>query len=468
MCSKASSRSACNAWAVGFDTSGSAANQTLIEHWDGSAWKVLPSPDPGSIDNVLYGVRAVSSTSIWAVGNYADAAGDKTLVLHWNGTAWKQVPSPGLGDLFAVDAVSAHDAWAVGETANQTHNQTLILHRNGTKWKQALSPNARSGDFLTGVAATSTSSAWAAGADGTSRGPQTLVLRWNGTKWKRVASPSPGTSNELFGIGATSAASAWAVGTSGNSARRQTLILRWNGRKWARVTSPSAGAPDNVLNGVTVTSASNAWAVGDSFGANPESKTLILHWNGRTWQRVASPDTGDASDKLWAVAATSARNAWVGRFQQQHPGARSALLLIQRAQRQRVVSAGTPCSTGGRKSMKHHQWPARRIVRALAGPLVMAGVLGETGFAPASASPCESWTGGAQPPSPGTFHNSIFAVAALSSCNAWAVGYSDDGASHQTLMEHWDRSAWKVVTGPDPGSTYNLLTSVRAVSTTSI
>jgi hypothetical protein len=88
--------SACDAWAVGFDASG-AADQTLIEHWDGSTWKVVPSPDPGSTDNFLTSVRAVSATSIWAVGEYSDGAGDKTLILHWNGTKWKRVPSPAPG-----------------------------------------------------------------------------------------------------------------------------------------------------------------------------------------------------------------------------------------------------------------------------------------------------------------------------------------------------------------------------------
>ena len=57
----------------------------------------MPSPDPGSTTNFLNSVRAVSATSVWAVGQLDDSAGYETLILHWNGTAWKQVPSPNPG-----------------------------------------------------------------------------------------------------------------------------------------------------------------------------------------------------------------------------------------------------------------------------------------------------------------------------------------------------------------------------------
>jgi hypothetical protein len=65
--------SACNIWAVGWftsDASGSAKDQTLIEHWDGSSWAVVPGPDLGSgpRGSQLTSVRAVSASDVWAVG----------------------------------------------------------------------------------------------------------------------------------------------------------------------------------------------------------------------------------------------------------------------------------------------------------------------------------------------------------------------------------------------------------------
>ena len=50
--------SACDAWAAGTTRSGSGASQTLIEHWDGSSWTVVPSPSPGTTGNGLASVRA--------------------------------------------------------------------------------------------------------------------------------------------------------------------------------------------------------------------------------------------------------------------------------------------------------------------------------------------------------------------------------------------------------------------------
>src|SRR5438105_4684771 len=82
------------------------------------------SPNPSSTENLLFGVSTVSPTDAWAVGDYVDdATGHRdTLILHWNGTAWSQIPSPnpspGMNELFAVSADSATDAWAVGGFAD--------------------------------------------------------------------------------------------------------------------------------------------------------------------------------------------------------------------------------------------------------------------------------------------------------------------------------------------------------------
>ena len=52
--------SPCNAWAVGFYLDSGGKDQTLTEHWNGSTWTVVPSPNVAGIDNILNGVRAES------------------------------------------------------------------------------------------------------------------------------------------------------------------------------------------------------------------------------------------------------------------------------------------------------------------------------------------------------------------------------------------------------------------------
>ncbi len=305
-----------NAWAVG-DSFKVAAERTLVLHWNGAAWKRVASPSPR--DAELYGVAATSPRNAWAVGDSRNGA----LVLHWNGTAWKRVasPSPG-GSLRGVAVLSSRDAWAVGyyQKRAASAEQTLVLRWNGTAWKRMASPNPRFslGAELHGVAASSPRSAWAVGEyyDGRRGAYLTLVLHWDGTAWKRVASPN-GRSNEnyLNAVAATSPGNAWAIGEyyiRGGTADR-TLVLRWDGAAWKRVASPNPGSSDNILRSVAATSPRNAWAVGQYNNALTSfHRTLVLHWNGTAWNRVASPNPrGSSSDiDLEAAAATSPRNAW--------------------------------------------------------------------------------------------------------------------------------------------------------------
>src|SRR5438270_7353065 len=65
-----------DAWAVGYTISDNVSiSLTLIEHWNGVAWEIVPSPNPGSSpqsdgNNALFGIAAVSANDVWAVGFY--------------------------------------------------------------------------------------------------------------------------------------------------------------------------------------------------------------------------------------------------------------------------------------------------------------------------------------------------------------------------------------------------------------
>src|SRR5205823_12238319 len=87
-----------NVWAVGYYDNGYGL-KTLIEHWDGMQWKLVSSPNhPGSSGDSLNGVIAISTTDIWAVGSYTSSSGNaQTLTEHWNGTQWSMVASPNFG-----------------------------------------------------------------------------------------------------------------------------------------------------------------------------------------------------------------------------------------------------------------------------------------------------------------------------------------------------------------------------------
>lgn len=130
-------------WAVGTYANAASDEEPLIEHWDGTSWNVVSAPVPAGNPigpNMLEAVSAASSTDIWAVGRY-DIPGEYTLIEHWNGSAWSVVPnpSPGTGtdgvDLSGVAAISASNAWAVGSLSHEAGGIVPILeHWNGTSW----------------------------------------------------------------------------------------------------------------------------------------------------------------------------------------------------------------------------------------------------------------------------------------------------------------------------------------------
>jgi hypothetical protein len=122
-----------NAWAVGRSKNGTTV-QTLIEHWDGTAWTVQPSGTGGNHER-LCGVAADSSSDAWAVG-FANGR-LQTLIEHWNGTAWTVQPPRGPAGspqlLKGVAAVSPAAAWAVGRYDHGSDGfLTLIEAWNGT------------------------------------------------------------------------------------------------------------------------------------------------------------------------------------------------------------------------------------------------------------------------------------------------------------------------------------------------
>jgi hypothetical protein len=121
--------SASDIWAVGDDSAGYPnPDQTLIEHWNGTQWGVVFSPNSNT-DDALYGVAAVSTDDVWAVGTEGDPLSGfyGTLIEQWNGTNWNIVTSPSPGSfsnqLQAAAAIPGADQLvAVGY---QGYNQPL-------------------------------------------------------------------------------------------------------------------------------------------------------------------------------------------------------------------------------------------------------------------------------------------------------------------------------------------------------
>jgi len=140
------------AWAVGNYVDSSGQTQTLIEKWNGKEWKIIPSPNvSGASSNVLNGLSSTNGAKyLWAVGSYSMTGQDSnTLVEHWDGTSWTIVPSPNVGNsaLYAVSEINTGNSWALGYSTNkQGVMQTLAEQWNGTSWNVTFSPNQGHGN----------------------------------------------------------------------------------------------------------------------------------------------------------------------------------------------------------------------------------------------------------------------------------------------------------------------------------
>jgi hypothetical protein len=273
--SGAAASSATDVWAVGgWGDPATSAFGTLIEHWNGDSWTIVPSPSPG-FSALLNGVAALSATDVWAVGVYASSYHhiglSRTLVLHWNGTAWKRVSSP---------------------------------HPGPTKY-----PYSRySGSGLSGLAAVSPRSVWAVGFYRRLRhhGPnsQPLILHWNGTTWRQVRSPAFGGANRLAAVAAVGRNNVWAVGSHNNYS--QPLVEHWNGHAWWFVPRSPPGA--GWLSSLAVVAGSGIWAVGGYSDQCPYN-SLLEHWNGHAWSLGLS--LNPSTDELFGIAAASPTAIWV-------------------------------------------------------------------------------------------------------------------------------------------------------------
>jgi hypothetical protein len=157
-------------WAVGqrYGRSNPFGDTTLAMHFNGRVWTAASTPNPLSANstdqNWLTSVSAVAADDVWAVGRYGNhdlGPLDQTLIEHWNGARWTVVPSPDPGgssnddDLWGIAAVAASDAWAVGGVGsflNPQFSSPLTLHWDGSAWTQLGVPAPAVGELL-GVAA---------------------------------------------------------------------------------------------------------------------------------------------------------------------------------------------------------------------------------------------------------------------------------------------------------------------------
>jgi hypothetical protein len=333
------------AWAVG--TNGLASSTPLAEEWNGTSWTSVAVPMPsGATQATLQGVDALSPSDAWAVGRQVTSDGtDQTLIEHWNGTKWHVVPSPdpatGTGttdELEAVGGASANDLWAVGFYSNgSTFIAMLFEHWNGRTWTFVPPPTTVGTNFAEAVTAISPTDVWVVGDTATA----TNSAHWDGKNWQFVSTPflqdGKAPQNFLTGVSGTSPDDVWASGYEDNVDQlnlRDPYLLHWNGRRWSLVEVPDPGTEGSQLADVTAISPTDVWAVGETLETDGALLSLSEVFNGTTWSVTPSLDPGQLGptpDSTFAGSAATTNGQLFAVGSQEQPGPCCLLTLAEGA-----------------------------------------------------------------------------------------------------------------------------------------
>ncbi len=215
---------------------------------------------------------------------------------------------------------------------------------------------------------------------------------------------------------------------------------------------PHAGTSDTILYAVDGTSSCDVWAVGDQVSGGTDH-TLIERMTPSGWKVHASPNAF-GRNYLNGVSAVSPDLAWaVG----SHDGTTTdARTLIERWNGKHWGISKSPSVGSGYNS----------LFAVDATSSTNAWAVGEHYLNPGYGAMILHWNGKAwkvqksfgTPGGPETF---LYGISATSATNAWAVGQAND---RSTFIVHWNGKAWKRQPTPNVGALANDLLGVSAVS----
>jgi hypothetical protein len=294
-----------------------------------ATWTRVASPNRGTVASALQDVVMVPGTSTaWAVGYYYDSnlAANRTMTQRFNGTSWSIVPSvnassTGYSQLNRVDATSTSNVWAIG---------SLVERYNGTNWVAMSSP---AGVAPRGLDVVSPTEVWVAGYSGSAA----TVAQWkNGTWTTRYTQASTGRHLTVFeAIAVDGSGQVWAVGWDRDydapGRPVSSLVVHYNGTSWTREATPNP-ANRNTLMDVVALANGEVFAVGvaqDTSGGGITPRSLMLRRTGGTWSSLTVPkgETG-SQDQLLSVAAVSSTSVWsVGYYSSPSSGLYEPLLV---------------------------------------------------------------------------------------------------------------------------------------------
>jgi hypothetical protein len=228
---------------------------TLVEHFDGKKWSIVPTP---ITRGDVHGMSAVAPDDVWAVGN-DDRAGINALAMHWNGATWTQVPVAVEGcvrvyRLWDIDATGSRPV-AVGHCLTKSDDaKAIVISYDGHGWHAEDIVGKRPKQIFEMSSVNWIGrTAWAGGM--TERGHAVaLQLQHGAWVWTRtpknaaLLSGVAGRPHDLWGVG-----HGW---------QNVLLTMHWDGTKWTDVPDLENGRFEDVA----LEPDGTPWAVGtDTF-----------------------------------------------------------------------------------------------------------------------------------------------------------------------------------------------------------
>ncbi len=269
---------------------GAASAWALAATPAGLSWHIVKRVHSGAFGDFT-AVVAVGRAGEWAFNGISTPTAWER-----SGQSWKQVPFPGRSgeEVVAAGASSASNVWAFSDGASSAR----ALHWNGSRWSAGRSFPGQVG----GAVVISASDVWVFGepfVPGSGLG----AWHYNGHAWSKVPS-----GHGLEGGSALSAGSIWAFAG--------TKVAHWNGHTWAR-TSVAGLLPakqelnDPAVVGIDAQSADSVYAIGSGNLEDEGGPTVILHYNGHSWSKVAEGSFGAGTSPLQQVASDGHGGLWI-------------------------------------------------------------------------------------------------------------------------------------------------------------
>ena len=261
----------------------SGSQGTLAEVWNGTGWRLTPTPKLRARESSFSDVGCVSRDWCMAIGSTGIGG---NLVEHWNGVDWRVMPAPkGSWNSDKLSCVSASYCMAVSSIEIGSTNAATAAIWNGFRWIKTTVPGAL-GENLNDVSCKSWKFCVAVGVSEGTFHP--YAVQWNGTKW--VRSHLTATRGFLTAVSCWSSNGCLSVGDRAGTHGLVGFAEMWNGRQWFNVkVSPTKQTSDPFFD--TSCWSDNSCVVVGS-GTSPESRydqPIAFEWHGRSIFNTTTP-----------------------------------------------------------------------------------------------------------------------------------------------------------------------------------